>query len=286
MASIPRAGPPEGTGDAEALALPCHDVRSLAAGVLEYPVGQRLREGRDQQGAPRVGPLPRPAEVFDAAEEVRRLEGHGGQPVRLFQAAHIGQSRGEKGNFLDLITGRGEVGPDHLPVMGMDRPGKGHPLFFGDADRHEERLGKGRGAVVMGSRHHVHPQEAGRQRLVLVDSLQRALEHLRLVRGVGRHKLGTAEEGPDRRGNVMVVTSRPHVEPVLRGNGHHPCQAVHVIIELPFAQGGGKPQLSPEPAVGRDGRKEVIDLPRADHAEHGGDVLLGVGKVAHSDAPL
>ena len=117
--------PPERAGDAQALPLSGDDVGALASRTLQEPEGQRLGEAGNQQRAAGMGPVRRCLHVFDAAEEVRRLHGDGGQIPDLLQAGEIGESRFETGDFQEFIAGGGEVGPDDLPVVGVDRPGEG-----------------------------------------------------------------------------------------------------------------------------------------------------------------
>ena len=107
---------------------PADDVGALASRALQEPEGQRLGEAGNQQRAAGMRPLRRRPEVFDAAEEVRRLQGDGGQIPDLLQAGKIGEARFEKGDFQEFIAGGGEVGPDDLPVVGVDRPGEGRPF--------------------------------------------------------------------------------------------------------------------------------------------------------------
>ncbi len=74
-----------------------------------------------------------------------------------------------------------------------------------DRARHQGGLRHRRGAVVHGRVGDVEPHELADQALELVDGLQRALAHLRLVRRVGGVELAAPDQVVDNRGNVVIV---------------------------------------------------------------------------------
>ena len=59
-----------------------------------------------------------------------------------------------------------------------------------------------------------------------------------------------------------------------------------MVVELPFGQRGRELELPAHPAVRRDGRKKGVKILNADDIEHRGDILIGVGQVAHYATPL
>ena len=90
-----------------------------ARGVL-----QRGVHAGDGQTARSVGRLDQPGLVFDAAEEIRRLDRHGRRVPDPRKGGGIGHPRGQDREFQKRNARGGEVGPDDLPVVGMDRPGE------------------------------------------------------------------------------------------------------------------------------------------------------------------
>ena len=277
----PQCRTAEGAGNAQTLTLPGDDVGTLASRTLQQPIGQRLGKAGDEKRTDRMGLFSRRLKVFNASEKVRRLYRDDGRIRNLPEAGKVGEPRFRKGKLQEFIAGGCEVGPDNLTVTGVDRAGKDRLFLSRDADRHQQRLGQCRRAVVMGGRGNLHSQKPGRQRLVLVDPLQRPLKHLRLIRRVGGEKLGAAQKRRNGSRDVMIVAPGPQKQQVFRGNGHPFGQLSDLPLERPFAHRRRHVQRPAETALQRNRRKEVIEIGHTDPAEHRSNVLRSVGKVTH-----
>ena len=141
---------------------------------------------------------------------------------------------------------------DHGAVLRVYPRGKEHapPLLLCHVQRHDDRLRRGGGAVIVGRVGNLHPREARNHALVFEDGLQRALADLRLIRGVGCCKLGARNHGVHH-GRYEVLVGAPAQE----RRGHAPlrvppgqCSPSH--SELPARKepredrGGGNDALS------------------------------------------
>jgi hypothetical protein len=147
--------------------------------------------------------------------------GHG--PVGLgerLEGRQVGRAVGERGQLLELAVAGGEIGLGRLHSMSMDGAADEDAVAPGGAQRHERRLGRGGGPVVVRGRDDGQAGQLGQQRLELEDGLQGPLADLGLVRRVGRVELAARRDGLDGGRDVMSVDAGPkerdRVDPVAR----------------------------------------------------------------------
>ena len=98
-----------------------------------------------------------------------------------------------------------EVGGEHVPRERMHRIGNQHAVAPRQAAGHERRFGQGGGAVVHRRVGNVHPRQFADEALELVDGLEGALRHLRLVGRVRGQKLAAAHQMADGAGHEVAV---------------------------------------------------------------------------------
>ncbi len=99
------------------------------------------------------------------------------------------------------------VGAHRGPIFGVDGGGDDHFLALPTAhgQGHDDRLGHGCSAIVVGGVGHLHARQGTDHALVLKDGLQGALAHLGLVGRVGGVELGAARYMLHHAGHEMVV---------------------------------------------------------------------------------
>ena len=204
------ARPAERAGQPQALSLAANDIGTKAAGVFQKAECQRFREGGDEKGFFGVGGVCGGLKIFDAAEKIGRLDGHGGQVREAVEGGQIGPAVRQVGQLDDLQAGGIEIGSDHPPVMGVDGGRHGHAFLAGNANRHQQGLGQGRGAVVVGGGGDLCSHQAAGQRLVLVDGLEGALTDFRLIGRVGGHEFAAGQNMPGGRRYEVIVAAGPH----------------------------------------------------------------------------
>src|SRR5690606_5458388 len=118
------------------------------------------------------------------------------------------------------------------------------------------------------------------QGLELPNGLQRALGHLRLIRGVRRIELAAQKQLVDRGRNVVVVAAAAQ-------EGEHARAGVfvgklsEVTHQAIFAQGGRNVQTPAEADSLRDGLEQLVDAAAPGGREHLSDFPGRMGQVAH-----
>ena len=165
----------------------------------------------------------------------------------------------------------------------MDAAAHEHAVAAGRPARHQRRLGRGRGAVVVRGRDDVEVDELGHQRLVFVDRLERPLADLGLVRRVGRVPLAAEQQLVDRgRAPVAIdagAEERHEVGPVATG------QVPQAGRQLQLGLGVGQVQRG-RPQGSRDVGEQLVDAIEAEGRQH---PLRGrpwcVGRMASSRQP-
>ena len=172
---------------------------------------------------------------------------------------------------------------EDAPVVGVDAGRDRDARATREPARHEGRLGRGGGAVVVRGGRHLHPGQLADERLELVDALQRALRDLRLVRRVGGRELGAPDHLADHGRDQVAVDAGPEEadlgDPVAAGE---PCQ---LGADLLLDEGR---RHVPGAGADRGGNvvEQVVDRCDADGVEHPSVVGLGVRGVGHRRAAL
>ena len=148
-------------------------------------------------------------DVFDHAEEVRRLDEHSGGFVvhRLIERFQIDAA------ILAIADGRQRhslmtrVGGDDFAIFRM-HAGSDHRLVAsGDANGHHQAFGGAGRTVIHGGVRDIHAGQFADHRLKLEDRLQRALGDFRLIRSIGGEELAARYERVDHHRPVVGVSS-------------------------------------------------------------------------------
>ena len=92
-----------------------------------------------------------------------------------------------------------------FPVFRVDAAGQNYFIAVQRFRRQHRGLRHRRGAVVHRGVGHLHAGQFRDHRLVFIDGLEYALAYFRLVRGVGRVKLGAGKDMAHDRRNVVAV---------------------------------------------------------------------------------
>ena len=154
-----------------------------------------------------------------------------------------------------------EIGGEHVLRERMHRIGDQHALALRQAARHERRFGQGGGAVVHRRVGHVHPRQLADEALKLVDGLQRALRHLRLVGRIRGQKLAAAHQMADGAGHEVAVGAGPEearvVIEVLVTRRHTAHLRPHLPLRLPrwhiqLREAMGRRNIAKQVGDGRD----------------------------------
>ena len=174
-----------------------------------------------------------------------------------------------------------QVGGNHLPILRVHRLADHHrPAPRAQARGHQGGLGQRRGAIVQRRVGHLHAEQARHHGLEFEDRLQRALAHLRLIRGVRRVQLAAEQEVRYYRRRVVMVGAGPQeaamgVERAV-GRGQAPEQRRHLRLAHSLRQ------VEPrEPVRVRHVGEQLLDRCDADGLQHRGQLRLGVRGVAH-----
>ena len=115
--------PAKGTGDTQALAFTGDKIGPKAARAFEQTVSQGFGKPGHENGFPTVGLIDSGLQVFDAAEKIGRLNGHGAVIRDFVQPGQISGTVGKVGQFHDFQSGGFKIGGNHLAIMGMNRTG-------------------------------------------------------------------------------------------------------------------------------------------------------------------
>ena len=154
------------------------------------------------------------------------------------------------------------------PVRDRDPPATRHGA------RHQARLRQRRRAVVHAGVRHVHAGQLADQRLELEDRLQRALAHLRLVRGVARQELPAHHERRDDRWREVAIRARAEEARVFRRGPVARRQRSRIVEQLQLRQRVGKSELR-----AAEFRRYVIEQRvggcGADRAQHRRAIVVG-----------
>ena len=178
----------------------------------------------------------------------------------------------------DLDARPGAVGLQDAPVVGVDAGRHGNARAPGEAAGHERRLGGGGRAVVVRGARDLHAGQLTDQRLELVDALERALGHLRLVRRVRGRELRAPDHLADHgRDEVAVHAGAEEADlrdPVAAG------QASQLRADLLL---GERRRDVPRAGAdrGRDVDEEILDRSDADRLEHPRSIGIGVWRIGH-----
>jgi hypothetical protein len=217
-----------------------------------------------------------PEEVGLLEDDPGRVSGSLGEDARIRRAARV--------RHLDhLETESRRVRLDDLPHLWVRRLGDDDLCSARRVLRHVAGVGRHGRPVVAGCVGDVHAGQLADRGLVLVDGLQDALTHLRLVRRVGGQELAARKNDVHDRGDVVVVDSRAE-ERELPAGGNVPLGELgEVGGQLRLRERALEIQLTLESNAGRDVREEVLDGRDPDRCEH--LVAIGVDdrQVAHSD---
>ncbi len=173
-----------------------------------------------------------------------------------------------------------DVGGDGARVVRVDA-GRDHgALAPGEPARHQHRLGGGAGRVVHGRVGDRQAEDLADDRLELEDDLQGALRHLGLVGRVRGVELAAVEELVRRGREVVVVRAgaqeREHARRRVAGG-----QILQLAHQRGLVHARRQIERPRQPRLGRDGAVERVERGQVDRREHRGDLLAGVGQVAH-----
>ncbi len=270
-------------GDAQRLSLPRRDVGAVFARRRQHRQRDRLDHGHEER--PRgMGQLRRMRHRLQQSEGVGLAQDHARHRSLIvgqlgLQRGQVGGAVRERGQLLELEGAGAEVGPRRLDVVAVDGATDEHALTPGGADGHQRRLGRGRGAVVVGGGDDRQARQLGDERLELVDGLERALADLRLVGRVGGVELAAREHRVDRGRDVVLVHAgteeRDEVGAVAPGQGRQLA-----------AEGQLRDRIGQVQAVGAHGWGDIVeqllDRLEAERGQHLRARVRGVGAVDHA----
>jgi hypothetical protein len=212
----------------------------------------------------------RPRRIVEEARKRREVRGARFRPP------------GDERNLVEREVRPGEVGLQRLASVRMDPARHEHPLPARCPARHERRLRRGGGAVVVRGRDHVQAGQLGEQRLVLVDRLERPLADLGLVGRVGGVELAAKQDLVDHRGEVVTVDARSQeageVDAVVTRQGSQPGHELELREPRWEVHGAGADRL-------RDDLEELVDGADPERGEHPRPVVRGVRSVDHRISP-
>ena len=223
---------------AHGLPLSHGDVRAVGPRRFDDPEGDRVH-GHDQEGTRAVHDPFQVAHGFQAAVEIGMLDDHAGRVVRQSRRQQVGIQRAVRaGQRLHLDARSVGVGMHRLYVMGVHASCEYHTVAPRGRPGQHGRFRRRRSAVVHGGVCHLQARQFADHRLELVDALERALAHFRLVRRVGGQEFRAAGQVADGAGYEVIVHAAAHegCHPVGRtvAGGH----LAHRIVEFEFRQGG------------------------------------------------
>ena len=131
------------------------------------------------------------------------------------------------------------------------------------------------------------PGQSGHQRLVLEDGLQHALGHLGLIRRIGGHELGTAGQGPDHGGDLVVVgTPAGEADQTVDAGPVALAQRLHVGEHVRLTHPIGQLERLLQANRFRDDREQVVESGQAEEGQHGLDLVLGMRDVVAHEPPM
>ena len=202
---------------------------------------------------------------FQAAVEVGMLDDDAGRVVGQGGRQPVGIQRTVRaGNRLHPDAGPVGVRTDCFDVMGVQAARQDHAIAPRRRAGQHGRLRRRGCAVVQGGVGHVQARQFADHRLELVNTLERALAHFRLVGRVGSQEFRAAGKVAYGAGNEVIVHAAAHEgrQPVGRivTGGH----LAHRVVELEFRKSGGEIQRSVEPNVFRDDAQQFFDRIDAD----------------------
>ena len=154
---------------------------------------------------------------------------------------------------------------------------------LGHAPRHRHRFPARGRAIVHRGIGNFDPEQPRDLGLEFEQHLQRPLRDFGLIRGISGQELAALDQVIDRGRDVMPVGPRPEEERCSPGTQVLPRQRAHVPLDRHLA--GVEREASNRTRKARFGGhidEQVVDGCSADHAEHGGAVVLSQGEVTHS----
>ena len=215
-------------------------------------------------------------EALDDAEDVGRLHDERGEVGVVPEVLKAGAALFGHGEVADLDAVGVAVSVQHRTVMRMQGEGHGHGVALGQTAGHQRAFGQRGRAVVHGGVGHFHAEQTGDERLEFKDALQRALTDFGLVRRIGGIEFGTADQGRDHGGDMVLVA--PRADPRGTGGGHGGGQLLGPRREFPLRHDGQRKRPFVA-AVRRDGGEQVLHLVGADDSEHPRFVFRGMGEI-------
>ena len=244
-------------------------MTSACARRLDDSERDGLRNRNHQHRAVLVRDLGNRCDVFDRAEEIRRLDQHasGFRSDRLLEFFQVDAAIVVETCDRERHALMRRVGRQHFAIFGMQAARHDHRPPAGQADGHHHAFGRRRRTVIHGGVRDFHAGQLADHRLKFEDRLQRALRNLRLIGRVGGEKFAARNQrinndravvkvgaGAQKTGVSVAVLARALAEEVDDFRFRHLARNLEVAGQAVF--GGNR-------------RKQIVDRAQANGFQHG-----------------